>query len=118
MTQGTESQAGGAPVASRVVALKDKSLEPEAPGISSRAVPVNGVRWAMVHYEPGVLREEWCDEGHSGFVVEGDVTYEFEDGSPALHVVAEQAFTLAAGPGHRGQAGPQGARFFLIDRAG
>ena len=103
---------------SQIVPLSETALEPEAPGINSRAVPVNGVRWAVVQYDPGVLREEWCDEGHSGFVIEGEVVYEFEDGRPALTVRAEQGFTLAAGPGHRGRASSEGVRLFLIDRAG
>ena len=38
------------------------------------------MRWAVVEYEPGVLREEWCLEGHSGYVLDGEVTYEFENG--------------------------------------
>lgn len=103
---------------SRVVPFTETAIEPEAPGIASRAVPVNGVRWAVVQYEPGVLREEWCHEGHSGFAIEGEVVYEFEDGRPALTVRAEQGFTLADGNGHRGRAGPEGVRLFLIDRAG
>jgi hypothetical protein len=50
-------------VNSRPVDLAAQSLKPEAPGIASRALDVNGVRWALVEYEPGVLREEWCPEG-------------------------------------------------------
>jgi hypothetical protein len=52
---------------SRPVDLAAQSLGPEAPGIASRALDVNGVRWALVEYEPGVLREEWCLEGHSAW---------------------------------------------------
>jgi hypothetical protein len=103
---------------SQVVPFGDAAMEAEAPGIRSRAVPVNGVRWAVVSYEPGVLREEWCDEGHSGFVIDGEVVYEFKDGSPELRVQAEQGLMLSAGSGHRGRAGPEGVRLFLIDRAG
>lgn len=103
---------------SQVVPLTETAMEPETPGISSRAVPVNGVRWAVVHYEPGVLREEWCDVGHSGFVIEGEIVYEFQDGRAPLSAQAEQGFTLASGSGHRGRAGLRGVRLFLIDRAG
>lgn len=93
------------------------ATEPEAPGIASRAVRVNGVRWAVVEYQPGVLREEWCEEGHSGYVLEGGVVYEFQDGRAALAVRAGEGFTLPDGSGHRGRAGAGGARLFLIDRA-
>jgi quercetin dioxygenase-like cupin family protein len=103
---------------SRIVPLAATALEPEVPGIASRAVDVNGVRWALVEYEPGVLREEYCDEGHSGYVLEGDVTYEFREGGSPLAVRAGEAFTLADGSSHRGRAGESGVRMFLIDRAG
>lgn len=104
----------------RSVTFAGQPLAPEAPGIASRSVEVNGVRWAVVEYEPSVLREEWCGEGHSGFVLAGEVTYEFEgDDRPPLHVRAGEGLTLPDGASrHRGRAGPEGARLFLIDRAG
>jgi quercetin dioxygenase-like cupin family protein len=89
---------------------------PEAPGIASETTEIGGNRWARVRYEPGVLREEWCDEGHEGFVLEGDITYEFEDGSEALQLVAGEAFSLPGARVHRGTAGAQGALLFIIDR--
>ena len=71
---------------------------------------VNGVRWAIVEYEPAVLREEWCEEGHSGYVLEGEIEYEFQRTElPALRVQAGVGFTLPAGSGHRGRAGETGA---------
>jgi hypothetical protein len=112
----TEVESGS--MESRPVDLAAQSLQPEAPGIASRALDVNGVRWALVDYEPGVLREEWCLEGHSGLVLEGDVTYEFESGREPMALRQGDAFTLADREGHRGRAGPEGARLFLIDRAG
>ncbi|UGS35944.1 cupin domain-containing protein [Capillimicrobium parvum] len=101
------------------VRFADAAREPEAPGISSHAIEVGGVRWAVVVYEPGVLREEWCTEGHSGYVLDGAVTYEFADGDPPLALAAGEGFTLpAGGGGHRGRSGPAGVRLFLIDREG
>jgi hypothetical protein len=105
-------------VESRPVDLASQALDPEAPGIASRALDVNGVRWALVDYDPGVLREEWCLEGHSGLGLDGEVTYEFQDGGEPLALKQGDAFTLADGEAHRGQAGPGGARLFLIDRPG
>jgi hypothetical protein len=93
-------------------------LEPEAPGIVSRAAGLNGVRWALVEYEPDVLREEWCTEGHSGLCLDGEVTYEFDDGSDPLRVRAGEGFMLPTGSGHRGHSGGSGARLFVIDREG
>jgi hypothetical protein len=102
-----------------MIPLASTPLEAEAPGIASRAVDVGGVRWALVDYQPGILREEWCTEGHSGYLLEGDVTYEFADGHPELRLTAGNGFTLPhGGGGHRGRAGPNGVRLFLIDREG
>ncbi|HEV7846476.1 MAG TPA: hypothetical protein VGO83_09490 [Thermoleophilaceae bacterium] len=100
-----------------LVNFADRPLAPEAEGIASRAVEVNGVRWAVVEYEPAILRQEWCHEGHSGYVVAGDITYEFDDGARPIRVSAGQAFRLPDAQGHRGRAGADGARLFLIDRA-
>ena len=76
----------------QIVPFPATPSEPEAPGIASRTVQVNGVRWALVEYEPGVLREEWCDEGHSGYALDGEVEYEFQgNGRPPLAVRAGRA---------------------------
>ena len=102
----------------RIIPLDTITAAPEAPGITSSSQDVAGTRWAVVEYEPGVLREEFCEEGHSGYVLAGEVTYEFTSAGAPLHVSAGQGFTLPAGAGgaHRGRAGAGGARLFLIDR--
>jgi hypothetical protein len=102
----------------RLVEFAAHEQEPEAPGIASHAVDVNGVRWAVVEYQPGVLREEWCEEGHSGYALDGEVTYEFSDRRDPLRVRAGEGFSLPDGSAHRGRAGDRGARLFMIDRAG
>jgi len=102
----------------RVIRFVGTPDEPEAPGIASRAVEVGGVRWALVTYQPGVLRQKWCNEGHSGYVLEGAIEYQFADGTTPLTLQAGDGFTLAAGaPEHRGRAiGGSLTRLFLIDR--
>jgi hypothetical protein len=100
----------------RKVAFDSLDAAPEAPGIASETEEIGGHRWARVRYEPDVLREAWCDEGHEGFVLEGEITYEFQDGSQPLSLVAGEAFALPGTSAHRGKAGPDGARLFIIDR--
>ena len=101
----------------RSVRFASAALEPEAPGIASRALDVDGIRWALVEYQPDVLREEWCTEGHSGYVLDGAITYEFADAAEPLALSAGDGVTLPeGGAGHRGRAGADGARLFLIDR--
>ena len=84
--------------------------------IHSRAAEALGQRWAIVEYEAGAAREEWCTDGHRGYVLEGQIEYEFDDGSARLSLAKGQGFFLAAGTGHRGRnRGGAATRLFLID---
>jgi quercetin dioxygenase-like cupin family protein len=84
--------------------------------IRSRAAPALGSRWAIVEYAPHAAREEWCVDGHRGYVLAGRIEYEFDDGGDLLVVGEGQGFFLAAGTGHRGRnPGDTVARLFLID---
>ena len=84
--------------------------------IHSRAAEALGQRWAIVEYEAGAAREEWCTDGHRGYVLAGQIEYEFDDGSAPLAVEQGQGFFLAAGTGHRGRnPGDTPTRLFLID---
>ncbi len=90
--------------------------EDEAPGIRAQATTHEGSRWAVVEYAPGAHREEWCTDGHRGWVVSGDIEYEFDDGHAPLRAATGEAFRLPGGQGHRGRnlaGGP--TRLFLID---
>jgi quercetin dioxygenase-like cupin family protein len=84
--------------------------------IRSRAAAALGSRWAVVEYGPHAARDEWCVDGHRGYVLAGRIEYEFDDGSDALAVAEGQAFYLAGGTGHRGRnPGETVTRLFLID---
>src|SRR5262249_45435995 len=77
---------------------------------------VGGVRWAVVEYAPGAGRAEWCDTPHSGYLLSGELVYEFADGSQPLRLTAHQGFLLPTAPAHRGRnPGTEPARLFLID---
>jgi len=77
---------------------------------------VGGTRWATVEYSPGAGRADWCDMPHSGYVLEGTLTYAFEDGREELILNAGDAFVLPPQPRHRGR-NDHGtpARIFIID---
>jgi hypothetical protein len=92
----------------------------DAPGILVREVEVEGARWAMVKYDEGAGREEWCEEGHRGYVIAGEIEYEFDDGSKPLRSSEGEAFLLPPAPrgggAHRGHNLAHGpTRLFLID---
>jgi hypothetical protein len=94
----------------------------DAPGIRAREVDVGGARGASVEYGAGAAREEWCEEGHRGFVLAGEIEYEFDDGAEPLRASEGEAFflppaSLGAGA-HRGRNRSGGTtRLFLIDDA-
>ena len=92
----------------------------EALGIRAREADVWGARWATVEYAPGASRAEWCEEGHRGYVLSGEIEYEFDDGREPLRALEGEAFFLPAaalGEGaHRGRnLAPDPTRLFLID---
>jgi quercetin dioxygenase-like cupin family protein len=99
-----------------VIELQSTPWADDVPGIKARETHEHGRRWAIVEYEPGARREEWCLDGHAGLVLEGQVEYEFSDDEPAMLVSEGDAFTLATGRGHRGRnTGDGAATLFLID---
>jgi hypothetical protein len=85
-------------------------------GVEDRELVVDGVRFALVTYSPGSGRAGWCDTPHSGFVLEGDLRYDFDDGREPLLLAAGAAFVLPSAPAHRGSnPGAAAARLFIID---
>jgi quercetin dioxygenase-like cupin family protein len=99
-----------------VIALERTPWADDVPGIKARETHVDGRRWAIVEYAPGARREEYCLDGHAGYVLEGEIEYEFSDGDPPMIVAEGDAFTLATGRGHRGRnTTDSNSRLFLID---
>jgi uncharacterized cupin superfamily protein len=68
----------------------------------------------------GASRAEWCEEGHRGYVLAGEIEYEFDDGREPLRAGEGDAFLLPHAPlgagAHRGRnLAPGPTRLFLID---
>lgn len=100
----------------RVISLSAREWQDDVPGIRAKEEVVSARRWAIVAYEPGAKREEWCLDGHWGYMLAGVIEYEFDDGGPPLRVEAGEGFALKTGRGHRGRNLADGeAQLFLID---
>lgn len=104
----------------RNVPFGEMEWSDDAPGIRAKEAEADGARWAIVEYETGAGREEWCEDGHRGFVVSGEIEYEFDDGSEPLRASEGEAFFLPVarlGEGaHRGKnLAEWPTRLFLID---
>jgi hypothetical protein len=92
------------------------SWVPDVPGIRARQTQVQGRRWAIVEYAAGAHRDDWCLDGHAGFVLTGAIEYEFQDGCSPLSAREGDAFLLVTGRAHRGTNRAHGpTRLFLID---
>ena len=104
------------------VPFDELSWTDDAPGIRAREAEVEGARWATVEYGAGAARDDWCEEGHRGFVLAGEIEYRFDDGREPLRAAAGEAFFLPPAPlgggAHQGR-NPSGGltRIFLIDDA-
>jgi quercetin dioxygenase-like cupin family protein len=99
-------------------AINFSSAEPVShdQDVADREVDDGGVRWAIVEYQPGAGRADWCDTPHVGYVISGAIRYEFEDGREPLAIEAGEGFSLPPEPRHRGRnEGSDPVRLFLID---
>lgn len=102
------------------VAFDGIQWQDDGPGIRARELDVGGARWAIVEYGQGARREEWCEEGHRGYVISGEIQYEFDDGRGPLRASEGQAFRLPPAAlekgAHRGGNSSSGpTKIFLID---
>lgn len=101
-----------------LVALSEVDWRADVDGIRVRERVVAGRRWALVEYAPGASRDEWCQDGHLGVVLSGQIEYEFEDGGTSLRARSGDAFTLSTGRGHRGKnTSDTVTALFVIDDA-
>lgn len=104
----------------RKVEFEETPWSDDAPGVRVKEATVDGCRWAIVEYEAKAYRPEWCEDGHRGYVLQGDIEYEFDDERTSLRASAGEAFRLP--PARRGQGAHRGrnlssvpTRLFLID---
>jgi quercetin dioxygenase-like cupin family protein len=102
------------------VRFGDIAWEDDVPGIRDRVSTVDSARWAMVEYAAGAARAEWCEDGHRGLVLAGEIEYEFGDEREKLVVRTGEAFLLPSGVAHRGRnlAGGPTTMFLIDDRPG
>src|SRR5215208_7278810 len=106
----------------RKVSFQELPWADDAPGFRAREVDVGGARRALGGYGEGGGREEWCEEGHRGYVLRGEIEYEFDDERAPLRARDGEAFLLPPAPlgggAHRGHnLAPGPTQLFLIDDA-
>ena len=98
-----------------VVPFGEQAWEQEADGVRARVCQVEGARWAIVEYAPGSGRPGFCEIGHEGFVIAGEIEYQFASGGTITARTGE-GFVLPADDPHRGfNRGSEPARLLVID---
>ncbi len=98
-----------------VIPFDERVWEQEADGVRALVCQVDGARWAIVEYAPGAGRPEFCEVGHEGFVISGEIEYEFSSGGTIV-ASSGQGFVLPADDPHRGfNRGTEPARLLVID---
>ena len=81
---------------------------------SSRTMQVGDLRVRLVRYSPDYLADHWCDLGHLGHVLEGDVVLELRDGSEYT-VTAGMTFQIPSREAPHRVASRGGARVLIVD---
>ncbi|MEM6832001.1 MAG: DHCW motif cupin fold protein [Pseudomonadota bacterium] len=74
-----------------------------------------GMRMRIVNYEPGYLADHWCDIGHFGYVLSGQVTLELKD-KPSHSLSAGEAFLVSSyGDASHRVYTKSGAKLLILD---
>ena len=68
----------------------------------------------LLRYSPDFLADHWCEVGHLGYVLEGDLLIELRDGSEYV-VTACMSFQIPSGTAPHRVASRGGARVLIVD---
>jgi hypothetical protein len=69
------------------------------PGLRVKRSSRGGKVLRLVEFTSGYDDQAWCEDGHTGYVLEGDLTFAYDDGSIAH--AAGDAFQIEDGPADR-----------------
>jgi len=102
-----------------VFAFDDVPWEVAAPGLRLKQTSRLGVRIRLAEFSSEYDRTAWCEVGHAGYVIEGQLTFRYD--TTSVSVLAGSAFFIEHGPRSRHQThiAPNGsALVFLFEDHG
>ncbi len=73
--------------------------EDAAPGLRVKRRERGGKVMRLVEFSHGYDEWDWCEAGHTGYLLEGSLTLAFDDGE--LHFGAGEALRIEDGPENR-----------------
>jgi len=97
-----------------ILDFSERELRKNPDHTGFKEILIKNKRFQIVEYEENASHPDWCTTGHVGFVLEGEIMYELEEGE--LRVQEGKGFFLPSGTRHRGHnIFPGITRFFLVD---
>ncbi|MCK5114644.1 MAG: cupin domain-containing protein [Phycisphaerae bacterium] len=76
--------------------------ESPAPGVRSKVFEQSGKRLRLAEFTPDFVEADWCLQGHTGYVLEGQVEIDF-DGKVVLYNAGD-SILIPAGEKHKHKA--------------
>ena len=67
-----------------LIDFKNIAWESPAPGLRYKAYIKDNQRIRLVEFSEGFLEENWCTNGHLGYVLEGSISIDFNGGVRAF----------------------------------
>jgi hypothetical protein len=71
-------------------------------------------RVRLLQLLPGFQEQDWCQRGHTGYVIEGTLEIEFA-GKSKQSFSSGDAFLVSKGEEHKARTGSGSALLFLVD---
>jgi len=79
---------------------------------------IPGTRIRIIQFSPGFEQTGWCDKDHVGYVLEGRMETQFEDGRTIVYSEGD-GIVIPGGHRHRSKnAGDDNVTLFVIERLG
>lgn len=82
---------------------------------SCKQIDAAGIRMRVVDYAPGFVGDHWCELGHFGLVLSGEVTIEFTGREPCRIGTGEGFLVSTGGDAPHRVSAPSGGRMLLLD---
>ena len=86
-----------------------------ATGVREKAVDVGPLRYRIVEFTPEFVEDGWCERGHIGYMIEGELEIKFADHTIRLSKGDGLFIPGGEESKHRAKALSSVARILLVD---
>jgi|WetSurMetagenome_2_1015567.scaffolds.fasta_scaffold104034_2 quercetin dioxygenase-like cupin family protein len=95
------------------VPLKDIPWESPAPGVRNKSFNRNGQRLRLVEFSDTFVEDEWCTKGHIGYVLEGELSIDY-NGRSVKYAPGDGIFIEEGAESKHKAIVPRGKKALLI----